>query len=96
MKYVSVLVDITRNTSAFVNVTEGERITINCSIPGTDKPSWSRRDGKELITKTRKVEGVLLQIANISVADTGIYVCKHGKDTHTIWIQVLGGSRASL
>ena len=91
MKYAFVLVDITRNISAVVNVTEGESLTVNCSI-GTDNPFWSRQDGGDVDTKTRKREGVLLRIENASIADTGVYVCKHGNDQHTIWIQVLGRS----
>lgn len=89
LKYASVLVDITRNTSAFVNVSEGDPLTINCSI-GKDSPKWSRQDGGDLETENRKIEdGILLKIENASIADTGVYVCKHGEDSHTIWVQVL-------
>ena len=89
VKYASVLVDITRNTSAVVNVTEGESLTVNCSI-GTNYPEWSRKDRGDVNTETRKAVGVLLHIEKASIADTGVYVCEHGKDRHTIWIQVLG------
>ena len=89
MRYFSVLVDITSNTSAVVNVTEGESLTVNCSI-GTDVPDWTRQDGGDVDTKTRKREGVLLRIENASIADTGVYVCSYKKNVHTIWIQVLG------
>ena len=93
MKYASVLVDITRNTSAVVNVTEGNSLTVNCSI-GTNDPEWSRKDGGDVETETRRKNGILLHIENASIADTGVYVCKHGKHEHTIWIQVLGRSRS--
>ena len=89
MKYASGLVDITRNTSTVVNVTEGESLTVNCSI-GTDNPDWKRQDNGVLETKTRKREGVLLRIENASIADTGVYVCSYKENLHTIWIQVLG------
>lgn len=99
MKYVSVLVVIVpgRNTTLVVNVTEGEDLTVNCSIE-TNTPSWSRRDGEVVQTKTRIIDGVLLRIENVSIADTGVYECRNGKDQHTIWIQVLGRlrSRSSL
>lgn len=99
MRYVSVLVviDPGRNTTLRVNVTEGKDLTVNCSI-GTNKPSWSRRDGGEVQTKTRIIDGVLLHVENASIADTGVYECRNGKDQHTIWIQVLGRlrSRSSL
>ncbi|XP_020631998.1 angiopoietin-1 receptor-like [Orbicella faveolata] len=90
MKYVSVLVVIVpgRNTTLVVNVTEGEDLTVNCSIE-TNTPSWSRRDGEVVQTKTRIIDGVLLRIENVSIADTGVYECRNGKDQHTIWIQVL-------
>ena len=90
MKYASVLVHIGNRTTV-VNVTEGESLTINCSIEGTNDPEWSRQDGGDVETKTRIIDGVLLLIENASIADTGVYQCQHGvKNTHTIWIQVLG------
>lgn len=90
MKYASVLVPLC-NISTVVNVTEGESLTVNCSC-GKNDPKWSRKDGGDVDTKTRKRDGVLLRIENASIADTGVYVCKHGNDEHTIWIQVLGRS----
>ena len=98
MKYVSVLVVIgpeTINKTLVVNVTEGKPLTINCSIK-TNKPSWSRRDGGEVQTKTRKIDGVLLHIENASIADTGVYECKNGGNQLTIWIQVLGRSSPQI
>ena len=91
MKYASVLVDIkSRNV---VNVTEGESLTVNCSID-TNDPEWSRKDGGAVETKTRRKSGILLHIENASIADTGEYICKHGKHEHTISIQVLSTSRS--
>lgn len=91
MKYFSALVRPGLNTTAIVNVTEDGSLTINCSI-GKVEPEWSRKDGDAVETKTRKIDGVLLHIENASIADTGVYVCQHGVDRHTIWIQVLGRS----
>lgn len=88
MKYFSALVRPGLNTTAIVNVTEDGSLTINCSI-GKVEPEWSRKDGDAVETKTRKIDGVLLHIENASIADTGVYVCQHGVDRHTIWIQVL-------
>ena len=91
---ISVVIDPGSNTTLVVNVTEGDGLTVNCSIE-TNKPSWSRRDGAEVQTETRIIDGVLLYIKNASIADTGVYECRHGKDQHTVWIQVLGRSSTS-
>ena len=88
MKYASVLVHIDNTT--VVNVTEGKSLTINCSIEETNDPKWSRQDGRDVETKTRIIDGVLFRIENASIADTGVYQCQHGVNTHTIRIQVLG------
>ena len=97
MKYFSVLVVIDPyiNTTLIVNVTEGEGLTVNCSI-GTNKPSWSRRDRGEVQTKNRIIDGVLLHVKNASIADTGVYECRHGEKQHTIWIQVLSKSSPQI
>ena len=91
MRYPSVLVHI--NTSAVVNVTERDSLTVSCSI-GTNDPEWLRKDGGAVETKTRRKNGILLHIENASIADTGVYVCKHGNREHTISIQVVGRSRS--
>ena len=81
------------NNSSTVNVTEGKSLTVNCSI-GTNDPEWLRQDGGAVETKTRRKNGILLHIENASIADTGEYICKHGKHEHTISIQVLSTSRS--
>ena len=78
------------NTSIVINVTEGEAVTVNCTI-GTNEPDWTRQDGGDVRTKNRQIRnGILFHIDKASVADTGVYICKYGQNQHTVTVQVLG------
>ncbi|KAJ7354895.1 hypothetical protein OS493_029454 [Desmophyllum pertusum] len=77
------------NSTAFVNVNESKSVVINCTFE-SGTPTWTRQDGGEVETTTRKIKnGVLLEIKKASIADTGVYVCTNGGNTHKITVQVL-------
>lgn len=90
IQYFGVLV-IIKNTTAAVNVTEGESVSLNCTINGDGSYTWKRQDGIELENAKRQVKGGgrLLEIKNTAIADSGKYTCEIGKNSHTIILQVL-------
>lgn len=91
VQHFAVLV-IIKNTTEVVNVTEGESVSLNCTIDGDGSYSWERQDGIEIENARRQVKGGgrLLEIKDTAIADSGNYTCRIGENPpHTITLQVL-------
>ena len=58
------VVPITNSTFA-VNVTEGESVSLNCTLSGDGSYTWERQDGTELENAKRKVP--LLSLFSINI-----------------------------
>ena len=50
-----VVVVIVKTATDVVNVTEGQSLSLNCTISGDGSYTWERRDGTEIENAKRKV-----------------------------------------
>ena len=50
-----VVVVIVKTATGVVNVTEGQSLSLNCTISGDGSYTWERRDGTEIENAKRKV-----------------------------------------